>query len=114
VAWRQFIDLLLYKGDLHGTYVETVDPKGTTKECNQCGVETHKPIWIREHSCPACSHEEDRDLNAAKNVRDRGLEQLFSIGQGLSESTPVETVLPPFTPARVNAKHVVEAGSPMA
>jgi putative transposase len=113
VAWRQFIDLLVYKGDLHGTYVETVDPKGTTKECNRCGVETHKPVWIREHSCPTCGHEEDRDLNAAKNVLDRGLDQLFSIGQGLSDSTPVETVLPTFTHVRANAKHVVEAGNPV-
>lgn len=115
-AWRQFITLLEYKGDLHGTHVETVEPRGTTKECNQCGVETSKPLWVREHSCPACGHEEDRDLNAAKNVRDRGLDKLFSsdIGAGRSESTPVQTVLPTFTSVQVDAKHVVEAGSPAA
>jgi putative transposase len=111
-AWSRFIRLLQYKGKLYGTHVVLVEPAGTTKECNQCGVETHKPIWIREHSCPACGHIEDRDLNAAKNVLDRGLEQLFSIGQGLAESTPVQTVLPTFTRVRANAQHVVEAGSP--
>jgi putative transposase len=113
-AWSRFIRLLQYKGDLYGTHVVPVDPAGTTKECNQCGVATHKPIWIREHSCPACGHTEDRDLNAAKNVLDRGLEKLFSVGQGLAESTPVETALPPFTSVTVNAKRVVEAGSPEA
>ena len=113
-AWRQFLSLLEYKGDLHGTHVETVDPRGTTKECSECGVETAKPIWVREHSCPACGHEEDRDLNAAKNVLDRGLNKLFSddIGAGRSESAPVQTVLPTFTSVQVDAKHVVEAGSP--
>jgi putative transposase len=114
-AWRQFITLLEYKGDLHGTYVETVEPAGTTKECNQCGVETAKPIWVREHSCPACGHKEDRDLNAAKNVLDRGFDKLFSdddIGAGRSESTPVQTVLPTFARIQANAKHVVETGSP--
>ncbi len=114
VAWSRFIRLLQYKGDLYGTHVVPVDPAGTTKECNQCGVETHKPVWIREHSCPACGHTEDRDLNAAKNVLDRGLEQLFSVGQGLAESTPVQTVLTAFASVTVNAKHVVEAGSPEA
>lgn len=111
-AWSRFIRLLQYKGDLYGTHVVPVGPAGTTKECNQCGVSTHKPIWIREHSCPACGHTEDRDLNAAKNVLDRGLEKLFSIGQGLAESTPVQTALPTFTRIRANAKRVVEAGSP--
>jgi putative transposase len=111
-AWRRFIDLLQYKGDLYGTHVALVDPRGTTKECSECGVETHKPIWIREHSCPACGHTEDRDLNAAKNVLSRGLNQLISVGQGLAESTPVQTALPTFTTVQVNAKRVVEAGSP--
>jgi len=28
------------------------------------GVETAKPIWVREHSCPAYGFETDRDANA--------------------------------------------------
>ena len=112
-AWSQFIELLEYKADLQGTHVETVKPGGTTKECAVCGVETAKPIWVREHSCPACGHTEDRDLNAAKNILYRGLKQL---GAGRSESTPVQTALPTLTPHReaVSAKRVVEAGSPGA
>ena len=112
-AWSRFLELLEYKADLHGTHVEKVKPGGTTKECAVCGVETAKPIWVREHSCPACGHSEDRDLNAAKNILHRGLRQL---GAGRSESTPVQTALPTFTPQRevVDAKRVVEAGSPGA
>ena len=112
-AWSRFLDLLEYKADLHGTHVKKVKPQGTTKECAVCGVETAKPIWVREHSCPACGHTEDRDLNAAKNILNRGLKQL---GAGRSESPPVQTALPPFTPQReaVDAKRVIEAGSPGA
>ncbi|MCX2818251.1 transposase [Haladaptatus sp. F3-133] len=112
-AWSRFIELLEYKANLHGTHVEKVNPDGTTKECAVCGVETDKPLWVREHSCPACGHTEDRDLNAAKNILNRGLKQL---GAGRSESTPVQTALPTFTPQReaVDAKRVVEAGSPGA
>jgi putative transposase len=112
-AWSRFLNLLEYKGDLHGTRVVRVDARGTTKECSECGVETRKPIWVREHSCPACGHTEDRDLNAAKNILSRGIDQL-NVGQGLSESTPVQTALPTFTrhSASVDAKRVVEAGIP--
>jgi putative transposase len=112
-AWSRFLNLLEYKADLHGTHVAKVKPEGTTKECAVCGVETAKPIWVREHSCPACGHTDDRDLNAAKNILYRGLTQ---IGAGRSESTPVQTALPTFTPQRegVDAKRVVEAGSPGA
>jgi len=112
-AWSRFLDLLEYKADLHGTHVVRVEPAGTTKECSACGVSTHKPIWVREHSCPACGHTEDRDLNAAKNILNRGLRK---IGAGRSESTPMQTALPTSTPHReaVDAKRVVELGSPEA
>ena len=87
-----------------------------------------------KHSRPACGHTEDRDLNAAKNILDRGLNSLH-VGAGRSESTspersafwlanesqsdsltPVQTVPPAFArhSGRVDAKHVVEAGSPAA
>lgn len=112
-AWSRFITMLEYKADLHGTHVVKVNPAGTTKECSRCGVETDKPIWVREHSCPACGHTEDRDLNAAKNILNRGLRQ---IGAGCSESTPMQTALPVSPPQRevVDAKRVVEVGSPEA
>ena len=113
-AWSRFLDLLEYKGKLHGTHVIRVDARGTTKECSQCGVETRKPIWVREHSCPACGYIADRDWNAAKDIQVRGLAMLredADIGAGRSESTPVQTALTSFTPIRVDAKRVVEAGS---
>ena len=128
-AWRQFITLLEYKGELYGTHVVQVESEGTTKECARCGVETAKPIWVREHSCPACGFETDRDANAAMNVLQRGFSEL---GLGWPESTspeiedfwcadeshrdsstPVETVA--ATDAddfqEVSASHVIETGS---
>ena len=106
-AWRQFITLLEYKAKLYGTHVEQVEPEGTTKECASCGVETAKPIWVREHFCPSCGFECDRDANAAMNVLKRGFSEL---GLGWPESTPVETALPADTHS-VSAKRVVETGS---
>ena len=109
-AWRQFITLLEYKADLHGTHVVQVEARGTTKECAKCGVETAKPIWVREHSCPACGFETNRDANAAMNVLKRGFSEL---GLGWPESTPVETVtatdMAQFE--SVSASRVIETGS---
>ncbi|AGB37696.1 RNA-guided endonuclease InsQ/TnpB family protein [Natronococcus occultus] len=109
-AWRQFITLLDYKADLYGTHVVEVEARGTTKECASCGVETAKPIWVREHSCPSCGFETDRDANAAMNVLKRGFAEL---GLGWPEETPVETVT--ATDAddfrEVSASHVIETGS---
>jgi putative transposase len=107
-AWRTFLSLLEYKCEREGTHFVAVNPRGTTKECASCGVSTDKPLWVREHSCPACGFEADRDANAAWNVLCRGLKD---VGVGHSESTPVETALPVDT-AVVSAKRVVEAGSP--
>ncbi|WP_394348761.1 zinc ribbon domain-containing protein [Haloterrigena sp. H1] len=79
-----------------------------TREWAACGVSTHKPLWVREHSCPSCGFTADRDWNAAWNILSRGIKQL---GAGRSESPPVETALPTGTTS-VPAKRVIEAGSP--
>ena len=125
-AWNIFTDMLETKCERDGTYFVEVAPEGTTKECAQCGVETVKPLWVREHSCPACGFEADRDANAAWNILSRGLTDL---GVGHSEgtspeigdfwcanespcdsSTPVETALPAGTTV-VPAKRVHQTPS---
>ena len=91
VGWRDFITILKHHGRKRGCHVVEVAPEETTKECSQCGVKTDKPLWVREHSCPSCGFETDRDYNAALNVWERGLKKL---GVVHSEKTPVETATP--------------------
>jgi len=111
-AWRGFIEMLEYKSGLYGTHVVQVNPAGTTKECAECGVESDKPLWVREHRCPGCGFESDRDANASYNVFSRGLQEL---GLGQAESTPVETATAVGTDggrsSSVPASRVVETGS---
>ena len=108
-AWGRFLRMLEYKCEREGTYFAAVDPRGTTKECSECGVETDKPLWVREHSCPSCGFKTDRDLNAAYNILSRGLDQ---VGVVHSDSMPAETALPTGTDS-VSAKRVLETGSPV-
>lgn len=117
MSWRETIAAFEWHGKKHGCHVVTVPPEGTTKECAQCGVETEKPLWVREHSCPVCGYEVDRDANASHNVQKLGLEELGIdytvdelLGLGEAEETPAETVLPVDTRS-VSAQHVVETGS---
>jgi putative transposase len=107
-AWGTFLRRLEYKCEREGRHFVAVNPRGTTKECASCGVSTDKPLWVREHFCPGCGFEADRDANAAWNILSRGVKK--RLGAGHSESTPVETALPVDT--SVSAKRVVETGSP--
>ena len=63
-------------GEKNGCQVVLVDPDGTTKNCATCGMETQKPLWVREHSCPSCRFTADRDHNASVEPLQRGLEKL--------------------------------------
>ena len=65
VAWATFTRFLEYKCKREGTHFVAVEPADTTKECASCSVSTDKPMWVREHSCPACGFEAARDANAA-------------------------------------------------
>jgi putative transposase len=53
----------------------------TSKECNACG-DVNKALKLseREWTCAGCAAKHNRDENAAKNIRRRGLEKLKSPG----------------------------------
>jgi putative transposase len=113
VGWRDLITIFEHHGRKNGCHVETVPPEGTTKQCASCGSSVEKPLWVREHSCPTCGFETDRDLNAAANILSRGLEH---VGVVHSELTPAETATAVSTTGNdvsvcVDARCVVEAGS---
>lgn len=109
-SWGEFARMLEYKSEREGTHFAAVRPHGTTKECSRCGVSTDKPLWVREHSCPACGFECDRDANAAANVLSRGL---ADVGVVHSERTPSETATAVETGVSpVPASRVMEQGSP--
>ncbi len=112
-----------YKCEREGTQFVAVTPRGMIKECAACGVSTDKPLWVREHVCPARGFEADRDANAvvrlrltgskiardfatAWNILSRGLQDG---GVGHSEATPAETALAVETP--VSAKRVRQTAS---
>jgi len=45
----------------------------STQICNHCGAKRKIGLNERIYQCPKCGHIEDRDINAAKNIRDEGI-----------------------------------------
>ncbi len=79
-GWSQFKTMLEYKCHQAGVVFAEVNESWTTQTCNACGVISgpkgraglNKRVW----RCMHCLVEHDRDLNAALNIRRRGLATL--------------------------------------
>lgn len=76
-AWREFRIMLDYKCRWYGKQLIAVSPNYTSQECSNCHhIDGKKTLDIREWTCSKCSTHHDRDINAAKNILNRGLATL--------------------------------------
>jgi len=66
----EFRRQLEYKTEKFGSKLTIVDRMFPSSQiCSKCKKHRHKmPLKNRVYICPDCSHTEDRDLNAAKNI----------------------------------------------
>lgn len=80
--------LLEYKAEEAGTQVVAVGAAWTSQDCSVCGTRVPKDLSVRTHRCPACGLVLDRDVNAARVILQRGLEQFSkAAGQAVREPT---------------------------
>ena len=77
--WGRFIQMLTYKAERAGGQVMKVNPKFTSQMCSSCGYKPEQKIGlqVRTYNCSACGLDLDRDVNAAKNILQRGLATLM-------------------------------------
>lgn len=75
VGWGMFIGFLEYKAARSGkAFVRCSRWFPSTRACSECGsISETKPLDIRSWVCPHCSAHHDRDINAARNIRDEGI-----------------------------------------
>lgn len=75
LGFSQFVGLLEHLARMNGKEVVKVDRfYASTKTCNACGaVDDRLTLRDRVWTCRECKAEHDRDLNAARNIRDRAL-----------------------------------------
>ena len=78
-AFGEIIRQLEYKTNWYGRTFHKIDRwYPSSKTCNCCGYKMgDMDLSIREWTCPSCGTHHDRDLNAAKNILDEGLRDLY-------------------------------------
>ena len=83
-AWHSFVNKLEYKLKEQGKYLVKLDQwYASSKTCHCCGHKMEEmPLSVRTWDCPSCGTTDiDRDLNAAFNIRDKGILELKAAGQ---------------------------------
>ena len=79
-GWYSFIQMLNYKCDWYGKTLIKVNPKFTSQICSSCGYKrkTNRKSQS-EFVCGKCNMEMNADVNAARNILNRGLKLCTSI-----------------------------------
>ena len=79
-GWSKLIGMLRYKCERYGKTLIQVDPAYTSQTCSVCGcinkrLGYDRYCWlkVREWKCPECGTVHDRDVNAAVNIKEKGL-----------------------------------------
>ena len=97
VSWSRFFQFLKYKAEKQGKDVIEIGMfEKSSKTCSVCG-HVNKGLMLkeREWTCESCNTQLDRDVNAAINIRNFGLNQigLNQIPSDRGEYKPVENSL---------------------
>ena len=74
-GWRSFLVILEWTALKRNKSLILVDPKNTTQTCSTCGTISNEKIvlGVEEWICPNCGTHHIRDINAAINIKNKGL-----------------------------------------
>jgi len=107
-SWGKLRQFISYKAERAGKIFVTVDCRGTTQRCSQCGNIVAKDLSERIHKCPYCGFIAPRDYNSALDVRRL---TIGKIGRDMPEFKPVEIALAAELRNKVYESSINEAGS---
>lgn len=96
-GFASFVSMLDYKSKWHFRSFHKVDRfYPSSKTCSCCGYKMDSmELSIREWYCPNCNTTHDRDLNAATNILNKGLDDLYGLtSEELSDYKRGEAVRP--------------------
>ncbi|MEA3229186.1 MAG: transposase [Campylobacterota bacterium] len=73
-SWGMFFEMLEYKLKENGGELIKVNPAYTSQTCNRCGhVSKENRQSQSKFVCTSCGHTANADINASKNILDRGI-----------------------------------------
>jgi len=84
--WGRIRQSTAYKAERRLGRVLLVPPQLTSQKCSGCGIIVRKLASCKIHRCPNCMLVMDRDVNAARNILQKGLEE------ALAEAEPLPIV----------------------
>ena len=80
-SWSSFVSFLTYKAEWAGKNVIKIGRfEPSSKVCSSCGSIKPMPLNLRTYECK-CGYVEDRDTNAAKNIRNYALSMNRNSGE---------------------------------
>lgn len=90
-SWYELIRQLTYKAEWCGrTFYQISTWFPSSKTCSECHYVMDKmPLNVRNWICPICKTEHDRDINAAKNILNKGLADLKDL-ESIKVSNKIE------------------------
>ena len=94
VALYSFLVILQQMAFKYGCRLTKVPPQYTSQICSNCGSIVKKSLSDRVHKCSHCGLEIDRDVNAARNILQRGKNLTVGTTGGTYVPTLVEVFIP--------------------
>ena len=89
-GWGMMIDMMDYKQQWHGGLLIKVDPRYTSQTCFKCKhVAKENRRTQAEFECVECGHQENADINAAKNILSAG-HAVLSVEGRCSKGRPLK------------------------
>lgn len=83
-SYATFWSMLEYKASSRGVRIVRVPPQYTSQTCSVCGyVDRDNRKTQAEFCCVSCGHEENADINAAKNILNRAVNGVAQAPQGV-------------------------------
>ncbi len=78
VGWSMFVNMVEYKCERYGKEFVQIDQWYPSSQiCSHCNhKDGKKALSIREWTCNNCGTHHDRDINAAINIKNKGLEMI--------------------------------------
>ena len=78
VGWSMFVNMIEYKCERYGKEFVQIDQWFPSSQiCSRCNhKDGKKALSIREWTCNNCGTHHDRDINAAINIKNKGLEMI--------------------------------------
>ena len=85
VSWYSFVTKLEYKAEKSGKIIQFIDRfYASTQTCSKCNEKTGPKglveLSVRQWECSNCNTVHDRDINAAKNVLYKAIEDFLTVG----------------------------------